>query len=82
MPNAVHGAFIRASPVVERPRGAGPVAAGNGLTLDTSKDLFVGASVVAELNKLYGGAFATRYATSGNIDTWTAFAVIGVRLPF
>jgi hypothetical protein len=32
VPNAVHGAFIRASPVVARPRGAGPVAAGTRIT--------------------------------------------------
>ena len=32
VPRAVHGAFIAGSPVVERPKGAGPVAAGVRIT--------------------------------------------------
>jgi hypothetical protein len=63
---------------------AGAVAAGNGLAFSTGDDMFVGASVVAEINKFYGGAYATRYVTSSTeiASAWNAMGMIGVRYPF
>lgn len=62
---------------------AGAVASGNGLTFSSGDDMFVGASVIAELNKLYAGAYATRYVTSSGVESsWNAMGMIGVRLAF
>ena len=61
----------------------GAAASGDGLTLSTSDDLFLGASVLAELGKLYAGGYATRYVTSGSVESsWNAMGMIGVRMPF
>jgi hypothetical protein len=81
-PELAFGIVASRSLGIEAAVRAGPVASGNGLTFDTSNDLFVSASALAELNYLYGGAVGTRYVTSSSIDSWTAFAVLGVRLPF
>jgi len=82
-PELVFGLVASRSVAIEAALRGGAVASGNGLTLDTQNDVFVAAQIVAELNKLYGGAIATRYATSGGIDSsWNALAVFGVRLAF
>jgi hypothetical protein len=81
-PELAFGIVASRSLGIEGALRAGAVASGNGLTFDTSNDLFVSASALAELNYLYGGAVATRYVTSGAIDSWNALAVLGVRMPF
>lgn len=81
-PELAFGIVASRSLGIEAALRAGAVASGNGLTFDTSNDLFVSASALAELNYLYGGAVATRYVTSGTIDSWNALAVLGVRMPF
>jgi len=81
-PELAFGLVASRSLGIEGALRAGAVASGNGLTFDTSNDLFVSASALAELNYLYGGAVATRYVTSGTIDSWNALAVLGVRMPF
>ena len=81
-PELAFGIVASRSLALELSLRGGAAASGNGLAFDTSNDLFVSASAVAELNYLYGGAVATRYVTSGMIDSWNALAVLGVRLPF
>jgi hypothetical protein len=81
-PELAFGIVASRSLALELALRAGAAASGAGLTFDTSTDLFVAASAIAELNYLYGGAIATRYATSGMVDSWNALAVLGVRLPF
>src|SRR6185503_19215680 len=58
VPNAVHGAFIRGSPLVDKPKGAGPVAAGVRIT---GVDLKIAASVTLD-PEMY--RFASVYRSS------------------
>ncbi|HUS32814.1 MAG TPA: hypothetical protein VMZ53_30140 [Kofleriaceae bacterium] len=81
-PELAFGIVASRSLALELALRGGAVASGSGLAFDTSTDLFVAASALAELNYLYGGAIATRYATSSTVDSWNALAVLGVRLPF